>query len=93
MLDQTLPGIVDKSTFNLAVGLTYTSQIATAVVAVMHQHFAALVGVKPLDLADAALPGCVVCQFNLDQVKGVPKPQQATVVVIIQVDTVVVAIT
>lgn len=85
-----LPGVVGEAPLHLAAGIAYLGQVADGVVTIADEHFSALIGVHALD---AGYVERVADQFDLHQVEGVAQPHQASGLVIIKVDAVVVAVT
>ncbi|MOA16921.1 hypothetical protein D3C78_1371540 [compost metagenome] len=90
VLDHSLPAVVAEAPLHLAGGVAHFGEGVGCVVGVADQHFPGLVGVEALDVGDAFV---FADQLDLHQVEGVAQSHQASGVVVVEVDAVVVAVT
>ncbi|MNG18880.1 hypothetical protein D3C84_1029840 [compost metagenome] len=89
MLDHPLPGVVVEAPLYLAGGVAHFGEGVRRVVGVADQHLPRLVGVEAFDVGDAF---AFADQLDLHQVEGVAQSHQASGVVVVEVDAVVVAV-
>src|SRR5471032_2194521 len=89
MLNHPSPGVLGKAALDLAARITDFSQIRAGSVGIINQHLASLIAIEAFDLAQAAQ---VIAQLDTNLVQRVTKVFQSTAIVIVQVNTVVVAV-
>ncbi|VVN45626.1 hypothetical protein PS676_05712 [Pseudomonas fluorescens] len=89
MLDHPLSGIVGEAPLHLAGGVAHFGQVAGCVKAIAGEYFAVLVGVQAFYLGHAV---AFANQLDLHQIEGVAQSHQASGVVIVEIDAVVITI-